>query len=668
MKMEEIAEAGEIPGYEAVRLLGRGGMGVVYLARQEALGRTVAIKLLTPNTDANPTVQAARFRREAELMARASHTNIVAIHDFGVHEGLAFLVMEYVEGGDLGRRLIPEEPWSAAAIRPLVLPIARALACLHRCGILHRDLKPSNILMFDERTPKLADFGIAVLESETGELTRTNAAVGTLGYAAPEQQYNLKLDERTDQYSMAAVFYELATGRRPLGSFAPPSKYNHDLSPEVDEVMMRALREDREDRYPTVEEFGAEAGVRRRAFVGEWSSPTLRWAALGMFAAAVVVGGVLIIRPWARDPVTVPSADQTGPPRTGREAGPGAQAAVTAGSDGTREPILKNTTPRPASTGADALSGAAPSASAVATTSTSPARPESKTPKGAPSSLLESGRKHIVNSLGMDLVLIQPGTFMMGAPASEPGSDANERPRRPVRLTEPFYIATTETTVGAFRRFVKATGYKTDAERTGGGMVYDRAKNNLVKAPWANWRNPGNAEKPQGDDEPVVQVSWNDARAFLDWLSQREGRVYRLPTEAEWEYTCRAGTETAWCSGDDPAALDALAWTARNADHKTHPVASRSANPWAVFDMHGNAWEWCADYYAPYPEAAADNPTGPAQGAARVIRGGGWDWPTPEKTRSAARIGFDPSQSYFSYSFRAALTPVRPVVEKKGGA
>ena len=118
----------------------------------------------------------------------------------------------------------------------------------------------------------------------------------------------------------------------------------------------------------------------------------------------------------------------------------------------------------------------------------------------------------------------------------------------------------------------------------------------------------------QTDEHPVVNVSWNDALAFCRWLSKKEGKICRLPTEAEWEYACRAGSTTRYCFGDDASDLGEYAWYGANSDRKTHPVGTKKPNAWGLYDMHGNAWEWCADGYDAeyYEKSPTDDPTGPA--------------------------------------------------------
>ena len=265
--------------------------------------------------------------------------------------------------------------------------------------------------------------------------------------------------------------------------------------------------------------------------------------------------------------------------------------------------------------------------------------------------------RQITNSLGMRLICVPPGKFLMGSPEGEAGREGQER-RHEVELTKGFYLGTHEVTVGQFKQFVKETGYQTEGEKDGkGGWGLD-ATGKFVRDARYTWRSPGFA---QTDDHPVVLVSWNDAQAFCRWLSKKERKTYRLPTEAEWEYACRAGTRTAYAIGDDPEGLvrvgnaaDATArakfsgWTlgikGKDGFAATAPVGRFEPNAWGLYDMHGNVWEWCLDFYDPkgYTKESQKDPTGPSSGAARVQRGGGWS-SAAQRCRSAARVGRDPS-------------------------
>jgi formylglycine-generating enzyme required for sulfatase activity len=274
------------------------------------------------------------------------------------------------------------------------------------------------------------------------------------------------------------------------------------------------------------------------------------------------------------------------------------------------------------------------------------------------------------NSIGIKLALVPAGEFLMGSPGAD-GSPANdEQPQHRVRITRPFYLGVTEVTRGQFRRFVVDAGYRTEAERDGkGGLSWNVGTGKLEQDPKYTWRSPG---FEQTDEHPVVNVSWNDAAAFCGWLSRREGAMYRLPTEAEWEFACRAGTTTRYSCGDDPEGLAAVGniadgtakarypnWTtiaAWDGFLYTAPVGRFKPNAWGLFDMHGNASEWCADGFAAdyYKRSPADDPPGPDGSPFRMIRGGGWDT-EPGLARLANRPRFVPGYRTSGLGFRLAL-------------
>jgi formylglycine-generating enzyme required for sulfatase activity len=230
----------------------------------------------------------------------------------------------------------------------------------------------------------------------------------------------------------------------------------------------------------------------------------------------------------------------------------------------------------------------------------------------------------------MELVLIPAGKFLMGSPEGDKDAFDAEHPQHRVRITRPFYLSATEVTRGQFRQFVKEAGYQID-----GG-----------------WQNTG---FKQTDDHPVVNVSWNDAVAFCKWLSRKEEVTYRLPTEAEWEYACRAGTTTRYSFGDDEASLGEFAWFIGNSKGATHPVGQKSRNSWGLHDMYSNAWEWCSDGYADdyYKRSPVDDPQGVEGATVRVIRGGGW-FSGPRSARAANRNGYAPGSRDISLGFRLA--------------
>ena len=236
-----------------------------------------------------------------------------------------------------------------------------------------------------------------------------------------------------------------------------------------------------------------------------------------------------------------------------------------------------------------------------------------------------------VSSIGYKMVYLEPGTFMMGSPSSEPGRHGGETRHR-VTLTKGFYIGATEVTQGQWKKMMGS--------------------------------NP--SENP-GDDCPVEQVSWEDCQQFIQKLNRLEGTdKYRLPTEAEWEYACRAGSETAYCFGSGAGQLDQYAWYDDNSRGRAHPVGLKKPNAWGLYDMHGNVLEWCQDWYdgGIYPSGSVTDPTGPSSGIwlllrapPRVCRGGSWggSWNYDAKDcRSAVRYTGSPGDRYDFLGLRLA--------------
>ena len=259
---------------------------------------------------------------------------------------------------------------------------------------------------------------------------------------------------------------------------------------------------------------------------------------------------------------------------------------------------------------------------------------------------MEGERKTVtVNGVEFAFRWCPPGTFTMGSPTSEEGRYDNEISHR-VTLTKGFWMMETEVTVGMFKAFVSDTGYESK-----GNTPYGVDDNKWEQDSKYSWRNPGFS---QDDNHPVTNVSWNDAVEFCKWLSRKTGQNITLPTEAQWEYACRAGSTTALPNGPivikglfNAPALDTIAWYGGNSSQGfvghsgadsskwsetqypggpcgTHPVGKKNPNNWGLYDMIGNVLEWCADWYGDYPSGSVTDPTGPSNGSPRVGRGGGW--------------------------------------------
>ncbi len=336
--------------------IGTGGMGAVYRAHDDRLGRTVAVKVQTADGAADEVFR-ARFRREAMSAARIHHPHVATIYDVGEHDGAPYLVMEYVPGGNLEERLAHGRPTPAQAV-DWVAQAAEALDAAHAAGVVHRDVKPANLLLDEHGAIRIADFGIARLLEDAGAgLTATGTVLGSSGYTSPEQAQGQPVTAVSDVYSLAAVAFELLTGERPyagrtgiaeltahVGEPVPLATARRpDLPAAVDAVLARGLAKDPADRYPRARSFaaalrdaaasdgatavqpllgaGIEEGRRRRRSRGLAGTAVALVLIAGATAAGVMVAGggddgdadALVTRTTTR---TVTGAAPTEPPRT----------------------------------------------------------------------------------------------------------------------------------------------------------------------------------------------------------------------------------------------------------------------------------------------------------------------------------------------------------------
>lgn len=272
----------------------------------------------------------------------------------------------------------------------------------------------------------------------------------------------------------------------------------------------------------------------------------------------------------------------------------------------------------------------------------------------------------------IDLVVIAAGTFQMGSPPNEAGRSDREGPQVDITFTTPFAIGATEVTVGQFRQFVAATGYVTDEEKRGSGELFDANAGRIVKREGINWRHDFAGDAAQ-DNHPAIRVSWNDAAAFLAWLSEETGQAYRLPSEAEFEYALRAGSTTRYWWGDhtpnrrvenltgDREQFQKLRWPVAFRHYSDHhwgpaPVASFQANPFGLHDMGGNASEWVADCLTPSLSGQPKDGSARSSGdcSMRVFRGGAWGY-APPLSRSAYRNAAPVAHASTMLGFRVAL-------------
>jgi formylglycine-generating enzyme required for sulfatase activity len=579
-------------------------MGVVYLAHNKLMGRDEVLKVMDRQIVDRPDVL-ERFLREIRAVARLRHPNIVTAYSATrLGESIVF-AMEFVDGLDLARLVDAQGPMPAAQACYFAYQAALGLQHAHEEGLVHRDIKPGNLMVArkgDKATVKILDFGLAKATREEqveGGLTSAGQALGTPDYMAPEQIVDApSADIRADIYSLGATLYYLLTGRPPFQAKSlyhiyqahiartaePLNALRPDVPAELAAVVAKMMAKEPAKRFQTPDEVAralapfsknvnASLKIPRAdvARAGAGPSPT---ASEGGYAATRLETEADRLRLRARPGKTAgPSGDESG-----WESAIDFGVTESATAEAEAVPRRRSKWLWPGVVAGVLLLGLVAVLSAwVFRDKTLP--------------------KEITNTIGMKLVLIPAGEFLMGSPDSDKEAMADEKPRHRVRITRPFYLSATEVTQGQYRA---ATG-----------------------------ANPSNFNI--SDDMPVEQVSWEEARAFCDKLNALEkqqlgGARYRLPTEAEWEYACRAGTTTRYSFGDWNTNLEDYAWFGGNSDRRSHPVGQKRPNAWGLFDMNGSVWEWCGDWYGYnyYGRSPVDDPPGPSGSTVHVNRGGSW--------------------------------------------
>ena len=572
------------------RVLGKpGGFGVTYLGWDMTLETRVAVKEFLPRELAarsNDRVSVipyskeegesfkfglAQFLQEARTLARFDHANVVRVRAFFEENDTAYLVMDYYEGTSLNRYLEQKGgriPEKLAL--DIMMPILDGLREVHEKGFLHRDIKPHNIYLTRKARPILLDFGAA--RFAMGERSRSLSVLLTPGYA-PYEQYHRKGQQGswTDIYACGATLYRMVTGNTP---------------PEATE------REKEDALLPPDRMVNVSRGFQTAVLQALATEPDDRPQTMHEFQE-------MLLGKAGPSPVSVPDPEPKPLPESAPPSPP-----PTKESDSVSEKVKPPASETWKKWGLLAVlllvgvfvvysmgSKRSSRSSGEATSAAIPSQPQPRPPQ-------PEFPARFTNSLGQEFVYIKPGTFWMGSPSDEPERD-NDETRHKVTLTKGFYLQTTEVTQGQWERVMG---------------------------------NDPSYFKDCGADCPVENVSWEDIQEFIRKLNREEGKKYRLPTEAEWEYACRAGTETPFsfgkCLSTDQANYDGnypMPGCGKGAyREKPAPVKSFAPNAWGLYDMHGNVYEWCEDWLGVYPSGAVTDPEGPSNASVRVLRGGGW--------------------------------------------
>jgi formylglycine-generating enzyme required for sulfatase activity/serine/threonine protein kinase len=691
--------------YVVLDMLGKGGMGYVYKAEHRRMRRVVALKVISKAALKSPAA-VQRFEREVQAAARLEHPNIVTAHDAGEAAGTHYLVMQFVDGRNLSEVVKELGPQPVGRVVDWILQAARGLAFAHEQGVIHRDIKPGNLLVDSRGTVKILDMGLARLETldaDQDQLTGTGQIMGTVDYMAPEQAVDTRqADARSDVYSLGVTLWYLLAARPLFEADSvvkkimahqqkpPPSlpSVRGDIPPEVEAVFQRMVAKQPAERFQSMQEviavlqplaqsdsvaglpsiaFGGGVALPRSLGTDEATQALERSQAVGVDEETARLSAVNAETNLGIKKVSPqPQRSKANVQPLHLAIGGGAVGVflliglIMFAFGGRREPKSVGQGGESAAQPASRLDAVA---SVAIADPTAPPRTESKstaTPPAARSTTppppaiapfaATQARKHqeewakhigieveVTNSIGQTLVVIPPGRFTMGE-----GDKTVD-----VTLTKPFLLGQTEVTQGEWKEV-------------------------MGTEPWK-----GQAHTIEGTDVAATFVSWDDAVAFCAKLTERErgsGKIsreqaYRLPTEAEWEFACRAGTVSVYSFGNNESALGNYAWFGGGLqDGRPIPggntagemyaqaVGVKRPNPFGLFDLHGNAWEWVADWRADYAKVAVTDPRGPDAGVVRVGRGGCWYYPA-SISRSAYRNSLKQSFRCDALGFRLALSP-----------
>ncbi len=664
--------------YRLERLIGAGSMGQVWqatdLATHAELGNSemVALKILPPQLTRSAS-HARLLIEEATQARKLAHEHIVRVYEWAQDPATAsyFIIMECLDGQDLERYLSQTGPLALSQVQELLLPVADALSyAWEKNKLVHRDIKPGNVFLTRAGDVKLLDFGIAS-RAHGGALQTPNA--GTSGYRAPEAGSNQEdPSPRLDVFAVAVMIYQMLEGRMPFdemrssGPPRAPAALNYgqwqvlqngfanapELRPasvgELLEALQRAagpsaeeqaaLDEDARERTESQQQEAAAQAEQMR--LQEQSRQTTLTARRQVEAQAAAIEQLRLDK-LRREQEGQRRIEAEAAAKV-RKANLRAQLQARREADAAKARVVQEEQLRKIRQAkAEAFLRAEQERSRRElaehnATELAQLLPSSTSPVAGADGVLRDRFRNGSGS-GPDLVLIPTGRFEMGSSVEEraiavaAGSQKTwlerETPQHWVAIEYPFAMGRYPVTVGQWRQFARATGWQTQAE--------------------VDWQNPGFG---QSDFHPVVGISWHDAQRYLDWLNQETGQGYRLPSEAEWEYACRAGTKTAFSFGDtittDLANYDGN-YTYNGSPsglfrNGTSEAGSFGANPWGLFEMHGNVWEWVQDVVHDNYDGAPNDGSAWQDGgdqSRRILRGGSWLY-NPRYLRSALRNGF----------------------------
>jgi formylglycine-generating enzyme required for sulfatase activity/serine/threonine protein kinase len=661
--------------YEILRPLGEGGMGKVYLAKDKRFGKQVVVKV--PTMEAGDKEFKDRFMREIASLATLEHPHIVTTVDWGEIEGIPFLVLRYLGGGSLRDRITDAQglykPMPLEGLNQWLPQIASALDFIHTKNWVHRDLKPDNILFDEASNPYLADFGIAkaLKGAPMGVKTTMGAFIGTPQYMAPEMHLGKGIGPRADQFGLGVLVYEALAGKIPFAGATPTAIFVemmhgkarpiHELvlgiPLEKSNALMKGITKEPKNRYGSCVEFAnAVTGSMLARGSSSSDSAPLRVVIPGTrletskkpnipgtlieTPSKPEIAGTILEKSGSRPDIRLRSEDYLTKSGIGLEqlckdfieTGKVTKELFLAArqfcksNDVSEIPggvliaekietilkkghVSKEISEQVVSLAKEILGIGKPLITDTRVGGTSkPEQVKKWVPKGLQKEMLENFEKRIK----LEMVLIPAGKFMMGTPASVMPR-CNDEMQYEVTLTKPFYMGKYEVTQEQWEAVM------------------------------------GNNPCPFKESKfPVTNVSWNDCQEFIKKLNTKTDGGYRLPTEAEWEYACRAGTDYRY--GDNLTRSDA------NIDGSNiKAVGSYKANAFGLYDMYGNVWEWCEDWFDKYPAGSIMDPVGPANGEYRVLRGGSF-LNYVSDARSSFRYNINPNFRYFDRGFRLART------------